>query len=149
MFWLEEGYPASLAPGKRPRTTLSPTIALRDGEPYLAFGSPGGDSQDQWALTFFLRHVHHGLNLQEAIDQPNFQSTHWPDSFYPRKANPGALALEGNFPRETIEELRRRGHKITVAAEWSMGRMCAVAKDATFLKAAANPRNMQGYAVGR
>ncbi|HYB08280.1 MAG TPA: gamma-glutamyltransferase family protein [Alphaproteobacteria bacterium] len=149
MFWLEDGYPASLAPGKRPRTTLSPTIALRDGEPYLAFGSPGGDSQDQWALTFFLRHAHHKLNLQEAIEGPNFQSTHWPDSFYPRKANPGALALEANFPRGTVADLRRRGHKITVAPEWSMGRMCAVGKDAAFLKAAANPRNMQGYAVGR
>src|SRR5215472_835049 len=66
MFWLEEGHPAALKPGKRPRTTLSPTLALRDGEPYLAWGSPGGDQQDQWTTQFFLRHVHARLNLQEA-----------------------------------------------------------------------------------
>ena len=149
MFWLEEGLPASLAPGKRPRTTLSPGLVLRAGEPYMAFGSPGGDGQDQWALQFFLRHVHHGLNLQEAIDLPTFQSSHWPDSFYPRAAHPGALALEGRFPKETVEALRRRGHGVTVGEPWSMGRMCACAKDGRLLKAGANPRNMQGYAVGR
>jgi len=70
MFWLEENHPAALAPGKRPRTTLSPTMALRDGEPYLAWGSPGGDQQDQWTTQFFLRHVHANMNLQEAIDAP-------------------------------------------------------------------------------
>ncbi len=149
MFWLEEGHPASLAPGKRPRTTLSPGLALRDGEPYMVFGSPGGDGQDQWALAFFLRHLHHGLNLQEAIDQPAFQSFHWPDSFYPRTARPGEIALEGNFPKETIESLRARGHKVTVAPPWSLGRICVCTKDGPFLKAAANPRNMMGYAVGR
>ncbi|HYZ43150.1 MAG TPA: gamma-glutamyltransferase family protein, partial [Stellaceae bacterium] len=70
MFWLEDGLPASLAPGKRPRTTLSPSLAFRNGEPYLAFGTPGGDQQDQWSLLMFLHHVHHGMNLQEAIDCP-------------------------------------------------------------------------------
>ena len=71
MFWLEEGLPNSLAPGKRPRTTLSPTMVARDGEPYLALGTPGGDQQDQWTLHVFLAHVHFGMNLQEAIDAPN------------------------------------------------------------------------------
>ena len=149
MFWLEEGLPASLAPGKRPRSTLSPGLVLRAGEPYMVFGSPGGDGQDQWALQFFLRHVHHGLNLQEAIDQPTFQSSHWPNSFYPRTAEPGELALEGRFPKETIEALRRRSHRVAVGEPWSMGRMCACAKDGPLLKAGANPRNMQGYAIGR
>jgi gamma-glutamyltranspeptidase/glutathione hydrolase len=149
MFWLEEGFPASLAPGKRPRTTLSPGLALRDGEPYMAFGSPGGDSQDQWALLFFLRHVHHGLNLQEAIEQPNLVCNHWPDSFYPRQADPGAVTLERTAPAETAEELRRRGHKISFGEPPTQGRMCAAAKDGPFLKAGANNRNMQGYAVGR
>ena len=78
MFWLEEGHPAALAPGKRPRTTLSPTLALRDGEPYLAWGSPGGDGQDQWITQMFLRHVHCGMNLQEAIDAPAWHSEHFP-----------------------------------------------------------------------
>jgi gamma-glutamyltranspeptidase/glutathione hydrolase len=149
MFWLEEGYASSLAPGRRPRTTLTPGLALRQGEPYLAFGSPGGDGQDQWALQFFLRHVHHGLNLQEAIEQPYWQSFHWPDSFYPRASSPGAIAIEGNAPAETLRELERRGHKVTRAEPWSIGRLIACAKDGPWLKAAANPRNMQAYAVGR
>ncbi|HYB56368.1 MAG TPA: gamma-glutamyltransferase family protein [Alphaproteobacteria bacterium] len=149
MFWLEEGFPASLAPGKRPRTTLSPGLVLREGEPYMAFGSPGGDGQDQWALHFFLRHLHHGLNLQEAIDQPAFQSFHWPDSFYPRESKPGEVALEASFPEATVEGLRARGHKVTLAPPWSLGRICACSKDGAFLKAGANPRNMQGYAIGR
>ena len=149
MFWLEEGFPASLKPGKRPRTTLSPGLVFRGGEPYMAFGSPGGDGQDQWALHFFLRHLHHGLNLQETIDQPSFQSFHWPDSFYPRAARPGEAALEGGFPAATIEALRKRGHKVSVNPPWSLGRICACSKDGPFLKAGANPRNMQGYAVGR
>ena len=89
MFWLEEGLPASLAPGKRPRSTLSPSMAFKDGEPYLAFGTPGGDQQDQWSALMFLHHVHHGMNLQEAIDCPAFHTEHMPSSFYPRAAQPG------------------------------------------------------------
>ena len=149
MFWLEEGRPASLAPGKRPRTTLSPSLALRDGEPYLAFGTPGGDQQDQWALHVFLRHVHFGMNLQEAIDAPAFHTEYAPSSFFPRAARPGHLALEGRFPRRTIEELQRLGHAVEVADDWSLGRVTAAARDGGVLKAAANPRLMQNYAIGR
>ena len=100
MFWLEEDHPAALAPGKRPRTTLSPTLALRDGEPYLAWGSPGGDQQDQWITQFFLRHVHAGINLQEAIDAPAWHSEHFPISFWPRTARPGVLVVESRVPAE-------------------------------------------------
>ena len=96
-FWLDEGHPASLAPGKRPRTTLTPTMALRDGEPYLAWGSPGGDQQDQWTAQFFLRHVHAKMNLQEAIDAPAWHSEHFPASFWPREARPGVLVVEGRL----------------------------------------------------
>ena len=106
MFWLDEGHPAALAPGKRPRTTLTPTLALRDGEPYLAWGSPGGDQQDQWITQFFLRHVHAGMNLQEAIDAPAWHSEHFPISFWPRTARPGVLVVEGRVPKATIDELR-------------------------------------------
>ncbi len=94
MFWLEDNHPAALAPGKRPRTTLSPTMALRDGEPYMAWGSPGGDQQDQWTTQFFLRHVHANMNLQEAIDAPAWHSEHFPISFWPRTARPGVLVVE-------------------------------------------------------
>ncbi|MGQ3028280.1 MAG: gamma-glutamyltransferase family protein [Ferrovibrionaceae bacterium] len=153
MFWLEEGLPNSLAPGKRPRTTLSPSMALRDGKPALAFGTPGGDQQDQWSIQLFLKHVHHGLNLQEAIDSPAFHSEHFPSSFYPRAARPGYLAVEGRMPAATVEALRARGHLVEVGGDWSEGRLCACGIDETpegrVFKAGANPRGMQGYAVGR
>lgn len=149
MFWLREGLPASLAPGKRPRTTLSPSFAMRDGRPYMAFGTPGGDQQDQWTLLFFLRHVHHGLNLQEAIDCPAFNSVHFPSSFFPREAFPKTMRMEGRFPSSTIDALRKRGHIVDIDEDWSLGRVSAVTRDGELMKAAANPRGMQGYAVGR
>jgi gamma-glutamyltranspeptidase / glutathione hydrolase len=149
MFWLEEGHPAALAPGKRPRTTLSPTLALRDGEPYLAWGTPGGDQQDQWTTQFFLRHVHAGMNLQEAIDAPAWHSEHFPSSFWPRTARPGVLVVEGRVPQKTIRELERRGHIVEVGPDWSEGRLTAASREGGRRRAAANPRGMQGYAVGR
>jgi gamma-glutamyltranspeptidase / glutathione hydrolase len=149
MFWLDEAHPAALAPGKRPRTTLTPTLALRDGEPYLAWGSPGGDQQDQWITQMFLRHVHAGMNLQEAIDAPAWHSEHFPSSFWPRLARPGVLVVEGRVPQTSVAELARRGHKVEVGAAWSEGRLTAAARDGKRRRAAANPRGMQGYAAGR
>lgn len=149
MFWLVENVPASLAPGKRPRTTLTPSLALRDGEPYMVFGTPGGDQQDQWSLHVFLRHVHYGLNLQDAIESPEFHTAHFPSSFYPRTSRPGHLAVEGRLPAKAQQELKRPGHDLEVDADWSIGRVTAAAKDGNLLKAAANPRFMQGYAAGR
>ncbi|MGE0717485.1 MAG: gamma-glutamyltransferase family protein [Alphaproteobacteria bacterium] len=149
MFWLDAEHPAALAPGRRPRTTLSPSFALRDGEPYMAFGTPGGDQQDQWSLVFFLRHVHHGLNLQEAIDAPMFHSESFPSSFFPRGMKPGGLPMEGRFPEKTVDELKRRGHLVETTGDWSISRLSAAARDGEYLKAAANPRFMQGYAAGR
>jgi gamma-glutamyltranspeptidase / glutathione hydrolase len=149
MFTLTPGLPNTLAPGKRPRTTLSPSMALRDGKPYLAFGTPGGDQQDQWTLGFFLNHVHFGMNLQEAIDAPAFHTRHFPSSFYPRESFPQAVDVEERAGREVIAGLRERGHDVTVAPPWSLGRVSAVARSGGFLYAAANPRRMQGYAAGR
>jgi len=151
MFWLTEGLPSSLAPGKRPRTTLTPSIATHDDGSRLAFGTPGGDQQDQWSLTFFLRFVNHGRDLQETIDLPMFHSTHMPSSFYPRDARPGELHVEGRFSAGTRAELTRRGHRLVVSGDWSLGRLSAVRHDPTtgLLHAGANPRGMQGYAVGR
>ena len=149
MFWLEEGHPASLAPGKRPRTTLSPTLALRDGDAYLAWGSPGGDQQDQWIAQFFLRHVHAGMNLQEAIDAQAWHSEHFPISFWPRTARPGVLVLENRVPKATVDELARRGHLVEVGPAWSEGRLTAASRNGSRRRAAANPRGMQGYAAGR
>lgn len=150
MFWLKPGLPTSLMPGKRPRTTLTPTIGLHEGRPALAFGTPGGDQQEQWQLSFFLRHVHHGLNLQEAIDMPLFHTAHFPASFYPRTREPGSLIAEANFGETALGELRDRGHRLTVSDPWTIGRLTAAKRDADgLLRAAATPRLMQAYAVGR
>ena len=149
MFWLDDKSPASLAPQKRPRTTLSPSFAFKNDKPYMVFGTPGGDQQDQWSLHFFLRHVHFGLNLQEAIDAPGFSTFHFPNSFFPRETDIGSLFMENRFSQNTIKDLRRRGHNVTVEADWSLGRMTAASINNKILKAAANPRFMQGYAIGR
>jgi gamma-glutamyltranspeptidase/glutathione hydrolase len=149
MFTLTPGLASTLAPGRRPRTTLSPGLALRDGEPYLAFGTPGGDQQDQWSLAFFLNHVVYGMNLQEAIDAPAFHTDHFPSSFYPRASVPRSLAIESRAGSDVVDALRARGHDVSVRPPWSLGRMSAVARSGGFLYAAANPRGMQGYAIGR
>ncbi|WP_420963393.1 gamma-glutamyltransferase family protein [Brucella sp. IR073] len=150
MFWLEEGLPASLAPRKRPRTTLTPSLALLHGKPRMVFGTPGGDQQDQWQMLLFLRHVHHGLNLQESIDLPLFHTMHFPSSFYPREAILKRLVIEKNIGEPVIEELKRRGHDVEAVDEWTVGRLTAAERmENGLLKAAATPRLMQAYAVGR
>ena len=136
--------------GKRPRTTLSPTLVARDGEPYLALGTPGGDQQDQWTLHVFLRHVHSGLDLQAAIDAPEHHTEAFPSSFYPRATRARHVAVEDRIGDATIDGLRARGHDVEVTAAWSLGRVSVVGREADGqLKAGANPRGMQGYAVGR
>jgi gamma-glutamyltranspeptidase/glutathione hydrolase len=150
MFWVEEGLPSSIEPGKRPRTTLSPGLALRDGKPYLAWGTPGGDQQEQWALHAFVRHVDLGLDLQAAIDAPEFHSDHLMSSFFPRGFMSKSLAVESRFSSRTIADLQRRGHDVWVWPAWSAGRVSAVAREPDgLLRAGANARGMQGYAVGR
>ncbi|MFD6284822.1 gamma-glutamyltransferase family protein [Streptomyces sp. NPDC060205] len=156
MAWLDEGLPNSLAPGRRPRTTLTPSLALRDGVPVLAFGTPGGDQQDQWQLHFFLAvalraEVRGGPDLQGAIDAPNWHNDSFPGSFYPRGMRPGSVTVESRTDPEVVADLRGRGHDVEVGDAWSEGRLCAVARDPRtgILSAAANPRGMQGYAVGR
>jgi gamma-glutamyltranspeptidase/glutathione hydrolase len=149
MFWLEAGLPSSLTPGTRPRTTLSPGLVLRDGEPWLAYGTPGGDQQEQWALHVFLRHVDRGLDLQAAIDAPEWHTDHLISSFDPRGFAPRSLAIESRFGEEVIDDLRRRGHEVTVTPDWSLGRVSAVKREAGQLIAASNPRGMQGYAACR
>lgn len=153
MFWLEQGLPSSLRPGVRPRTTLSPALALRDGRPWMAFGTPGGDQQDQWQLTFLLRAVHGDrgadLALQAAIDAPMLHTDHVASSFYPRRARPGVVVAEDRWPASTLDGLRDRGHEVEVVDGWSLGRLSAVALDGGWIRAAANPRGAQGYATGR
>ena len=150
MFWLEEGLPNSLEPGKRPRTTLSPTLVARGGDPYLALGTPGGDQQDQWTLHTLLAHVHFGLDLQAAIDAPGHHTEAFPSSFYPRETRERHVSVEERAGAETLDGLRARGHDVEVSPPWSLGRVSAVGRDEDGqLKAGANPRGMQGYAAGR
>jgi gamma-glutamyltranspeptidase/glutathione hydrolase len=149
MFWLDPDLPNSLAPGKRPRITLSPSLALRGGEPALAFGTPGGDQQDQWQLCFWLAHTTGGLNLQAAIDAPAWHSGAVPSSFYPRSWQPGELVVESRLGEPALAELRDRGHRLVDAGPWALGRLSAVGRSGGLLRAAANPRGAQGYAAGR
>ncbi len=150
MYWLEPGLPASLVPGSRPRTTLTPSIAVHEDGSRMAFGTPGGDQQDQWQLIFLLRYIHGKRNLQEVIDQPLFHTTHFPSSFYPRTRQPGHIMVEQSMGASVIAELRSMGHDVTVAEPWSIGRLTAARRDSDgLLRAAATPRLMQAYAVGR
>jgi gamma-glutamyltranspeptidase/glutathione hydrolase len=125
-------------------------MAFHEDGARMAFGTPGGDQQDQWQLVFFLRAVHHGLNLQEAIDAPLFHSTHFPSSFFPRSRVPGGMLAEASFGKPVLDDLRARGHDVTEAEAWSIGRMTAAQRDPDgLLRAAATPRLMQAYAIGR
>ena len=150
MFWLDEGLPTSLAPGRRPRTTLSPSMAEAPDGTRHAFGTPGGDQQDQWQLMLLLRLVHAGMNLQESIDAPLFNTAHFQGSFDPRHVRPGHLMVEPAFGAAEIAELGARGHDVEVAEPWTVGRLTAACRTPDgILKAAATPRLMQAYAVGR
>ncbi len=153
MTWLDDGVPGQLQPGKRPLTTLSPGLALRDGKPYMVYGTPGGDQQDQWTVQFFLRHAA-GLNLQEAIEAPSWHVDHFPGSFWPRAFKRNRVTVESRMPAATIEALRQAGHEVVIGPAWSEGRISACTREAApegglLLRAGANPRGMQGYAVGR
>jgi len=150
MFWLDESLPNGLKPGKRPRTTLSPSLVLRDGKPWMSFGTPGGEQQDQWQPIMLMRMVDHRFGIQQAIDLPSFHSEHWISSFWPRGAKPGRLVIEGRFAPEVLQALLARGHKAEMGGEWSEGRLTGVRRETDGqILAGANPRGMQGYAVGR
>jgi len=151
MCWLEEGLPASLMPGRRPRTTLSPTLVYREEVPLMACGTPGGDGQDQWQLVFLLGYLTRGLNIQQAIDAPTWQSNAMPSSFYPRGVQPGELVVEDRFGPDVLDGLRRRGHRVVVAPGWTLGRLSAVSRDPAtgVVRAGADARGRQAYAIGR
>ena len=150
MFWTKPGHPNSIAPRKRPRTTLSPSMALRGGKPWMSFGTPGGEQQDQWQVGMFLRMVHHNMGIQQAVDAPSFHTEHWPSSFWPRAARPGKVVLEGRYSDAVLADLKARGHLAEKGDDWSEGRISAarIEPDGQMF-AGANPRGMQGYAVGR
>jgi gamma-glutamyltranspeptidase/glutathione hydrolase len=151
MFYLDERHANSLQPGKRPRTTLTPSLALRGGKPWLAFGTPGGDQQDQWSLQFLLNVIDFSMDLQEALDAPSVQTTHFPGSFYPHAAEPGGCRLESRIPVEVQTELTARGHNVKLDGPWSHGQVTAVAFDpeSGVVSGAASPRGRVAYVMGR
>jgi gamma-glutamyltranspeptidase/glutathione hydrolase len=118
-FVLTPGHPNQLAPHKRPRITLTPTLALRDGKPWLAFSTPGGDSQDQTLLQVFLNVVEFGMNPQEAVEAPRFNSEAMYSSFDDHSGRPLTLDVESRIPKAVLDELRARGHKLIVGGDWS------------------------------
>jgi len=151
MFWLHDPrHPGALVPRKRPRTTLSPSLVMQNGRPRMVFGTPGGDQQDQWTLQFFLNMVVFGMDVQDAIDMPAFHTVHFPGSFYPRKARPGEMLVEGRMSPAVVEGLRERGHRVTVAGEWSLNYTTAVLHDPVrgLLEGGASSRGERNYAVG-
>ena len=151
MFYLDPQHANALVPHKRPRTTLTPSLVTKDGEPFMVFGTPGGDAQDQWTLQFFLNFIDFGMNLQEAIDAPNFHITHFPSSFYPHAANPGGVVMEGRIEQAARNTLNGRGHKVSLTGDWSNGRVLGITFDAKtgVIAAGASPRAQQSYAIGR
>ncbi|WP_285727242.1 gamma-glutamyltransferase family protein, partial [Psychromicrobium xiongbiense] len=150
MTWLEDGGPSSLTPGRRPRTTLTPTLILKDGKPLAALGSPGGDQQDQWQLLYLLRTLVGGYRPQQAIDAPAFHTTSLVGSFWPRTWQPAGAVVEDRLGEDVIAGLEALGHRITRVGDWALGRLStAGVSDDGVLYAAANPRGAQGYATGR
>ncbi|PLC06454.1 gamma-glutamyltransferase [Variovorax sp. RO1] len=154
MTWLDRRMRNALRPGYRPLTTLSPSLAFKQGQAYAAFGTPGGDQQDQWQTAFAVRHLRMGMTMQEAIDAPAWHMNHFTASFWPRLVERQRLTVESRFPQQSIDALRRRGHEVVVGDAWSEGRLSACARERIgpgrfMFKAAANPRGMQGYAAAR
>ena len=151
MTWLDAASPSALRPARRPRTTLTPTLVLREGRALMALGSPGGDQQEQWQLPVLLRMLAGGYSAQQAIDAPSLHATALVDSFWPRTWNPAGAVVEDRLGDGLIDDLVARGHQVTRAGDWSLGRVSAVGRDpgTGLLWAAANPRDVQGYAAGR
>ncbi|MEK7468088.1 MAG: gamma-glutamyltransferase [Planctomycetota bacterium] len=150
MFNFIEGHPNRLQPKKRPRTTLTPSLArLPDGR-CLAFGTPGGDGQDQWTLQFFLNIASRGMSLQEAAEAPLLTSIAFPSSFAPHGATPAGATLEGRFEKKTLEDLIVRGHLATVAGRWDFGRVTGVAWEpgTGVMTAGVSPRRGNAAAIG-
>ena len=150
MMWLDGDAPSALEPDTRPRSTLTPTIVTGENGDVLAVGTPGGDQQEQWQFAFLIRHLAQGMSMQEALDAPGFHTNHVVNSFYPRGAIAGSLVVESRFPADTLNDLRERGHDVTVVGDWVEGRLCAVTASSNGeRRAAVSRRGGQALAVAR
>jgi gamma-glutamyltranspeptidase / glutathione hydrolase len=155
VFYLDQHHPNALAPRKRPRTTLTPSLVLRHGKPFMAFGTMGLDQQDQWTLQCFLNVVEFGMPLQEAIEAPKFSSKHFPSSIYPHTAEPGVLRVEGRVPYAVRRTLQAKGHHIVIQPDWIEGYVVGVQVDPArgVVFGGADPRGelstlLPAYAIG-
>ena len=150
--WLDSAHPAALSPGKRPQLTPSPAMAFKDGEVWMPFGSPGGDVQCQAMVQMFLNIVEFGMDPQQAMETPRVATWSFPNSFWPHAYHPGWVTIEGRIDSHVVDELRQRGHQVTVCDDWSagLGSPCAIEVDREngSLKGGADPRQ-EGYAIGR
>lgn len=149
--WLDSRLPNSVEPGKRPRITPNPAIAFKDGRFFMAYGTPGADSQPQTMVQVLVNVIDFKLNIQEAIEAPRFRSANFPDSFFPHNYLPGRLNVEARIPQQVIERLKEKGHDVNVYPEWTWncGGLCAIIADETrgILLAGADPRR-ECYALG-
>ena len=140
--WLDPAHPSALAPGKRPRLTPNPAIAMKNGRGFMPFGTPGGDVQCQAMLQVFLNILVFGLPPQDAVEAPRFATYAFPDSFWPHQSYPGRLNLESRIPSAVGEELVAWGHKVVWWGDWAWraGCVCAITLDGEIRRAAADPR---------
>lgn len=150
MLHLDPSHVERLEPGKRPSTTLTPSLVMKDGKPYMVFGTPGGDQQDQWTIQFFLNHIEFGMNVQLALDMPTVHTTHFPSSFWPHDAHPGVIHVESRISGEVVEGLRKKEHRIVMDDPWSHGRCLAIRYDPEtgVMFGGASPRTGDPYAIG-
>ena len=137
-------------PRKRPRATLTPSLVTKNGDPFMVFGTPGGDAQDQWTLQFFLNYVDFGMNLQEALDAATVHSVHFPSSFYPRIGYPGRVITESRIPAGVTNELAQKGHEVVSSGGWSNGKVMGIRYDRArgVIMGAVSPKGNIGYAIG-
>jgi gamma-glutamyltranspeptidase/glutathione hydrolase len=133
-------HPNVVAPGKRPRTTLTPSLAFKGGKPWMAFGTMGGDNQGQWLLQFFVYRAAYGMGITEAIEAPRLSSEHFPGFFAPHAGMPNRVRIEPRFGAKVVDELRRRGHDIDLAPDWSEGFVSAAHMENGVLEAGCDPR---------
>lgn len=142
-FLLEEGHPNVLQPHKRPRVTLTPTLVLKDGKPFMVLSTPGGDNQDQSLVQVLLNIIEFGMNVQEAVEAPRFQTLHFVSSFDDHRFNAGVLNLEDRIAKAVADELAVRGHKVEVQPAWGNPSAPTVIKfdsDSHVIEAGADPR---------
>lgn len=148
-FVLTPGHANQLAPGKRPRVTLSPTMVLKDGEPWLVMSTPGGDNQDQAMLQVLLNLIEFGMGPQAAVEAPRFQSEHFYGSFAFHEFSPGRVTLENRLPQPVIEQLLERGHRVVTRGPWSnTSAPVLIRRENGVLDGGADPRRSR-YVFGR